>query len=101
MRVFVLLQPTNIRGTKTAYTKFRKYLMHEGFLMFQAEVYMKITATRKAADKVIAKLYAKAPSTGTIIAYKITETQYANFQYIVGEKTLQERLIGANKVIQI
>ena len=35
MRVFVLLQPTNIRGTKTAYTKFRKYLMHEGFLMFR------------------------------------------------------------------
>ena len=101
MRVFVLLQPTNIRGTKTAYTKFRKYLMHEGFLMFQAEVYTKVTSTRKAADKVIAKLYAKAPSTGTIIAYKITETQYANFQYITGEKTLQERIVGANKVIQI
>ncbi len=53
MRTFVLLHSTNIRGTKTAYTKFRKYLIHEGFLMFQAKVYMKVTSTRKGVDKVI------------------------------------------------
>ena len=98
MKVIVLLNPTNVRGTKTAYTKFRKQLIKEGFLMAQAEVYLKTVSSRKAADRQIFKLAQIAPTTGTIIAYKLTETQYNNIAYLTGEKPLQERVIGPNKV---
>lgn len=100
MKVIVLLNPTNVRGTKTAYTKFRKQLIKEGFLMAQAEVYLKTVSSRKAADRQIFKLAQIAPTTGTIIAYKLTETQY-NIAYLTGEKPLQKRVIGPNKVIQL
>ena len=48
MKVIVLLNPTNVRGVKTAYTKFRKQLIKEGFLMAQAEVYLKTVSSRKS-----------------------------------------------------
>ncbi len=101
MKIVVLLQPTNIRGTKTAYTKFRKYLLREGFLMVQAEVYLKTVSSRKSAEKQISKMYAYAPTTGTIIAYKFTETQFNGIYYITGKKSVQETIVGANKVIQL
>ena len=101
MKVIVLLNPTNVRGAKTAYTKFRKQLIKEGFLMAQAEVYLKTVSSRKVADRQIFKLAQIAPTTGTIIAYKLTETQYNNIAYLTGEKPLQERVIGPNKVIQL
>ena len=101
MKIVVLLNPTNVRGTKTAYTKFRKLLLQEGFLMVQAEVYLKTTTSRKSADRQILKLSCNAPKTGTIIAYKLTETQYNNVLYITGEKSKQETIVGANRIIQI
>ena len=101
MKVFILLKPTNVRGTKTAYTKFRKLLIKEGFLMIQAEVYLKTTSTRKAAEREILKLSKNAPDTGTIVAYKLTETQYNNLVYITGEQSIQESIVGPNKVIQL
>ncbi len=88
MKVIVLLNPTNVRGTKTAYKKFKKYLTKEGFLMIQAEAYLKTVSSRKSADRQISKLSQNAPTTGTIIAYKLTETQYNNIVYLVGEKPL-------------
>lgn len=101
MKIVVLLNPTNVRGTKTAYTRFRKQLIKEGFLMIQAEVYLKTVSSRKAAERQIYKLSQNAPTTGTIIAYKLTETQYNNIVYLAGEKPIQERIIGPNKVIQL
>ncbi len=101
MKVVILLKPTNERGTKTAYTKFRKLLIKEGFLMIQAEVYLKTISTRKAAEREILKLSKNAPDTGTIVAYKLTETQYNNLVYITGKQSIQESIVGSNKVIQL
>lgn len=46
-------------------------------------------------------MYAYAPTTGTIIAYKFTETQFNGIYYITGQKSVQETIVGANKVIQL
>ena len=99
MRLFVFLNPTNKRGTKTAYTLFRKELIKMGFLLVQPEVYMRVVSSRKACNKYLTKMYEKAPSTGCITAYKMTEKQYSSLVYITGEKSDQERIIGANSVI--
>ncbi len=48
MRIIVMLKPTNKRGTKTAYTKFREYLRKDGYVLMQPEVYMRAVTSRRA-----------------------------------------------------
>ncbi|WP_413568372.1 CRISPR-associated endonuclease Cas2 [Absicoccus porci] len=56
MRVIVMLKPTNKYGTKMEYSKFRKYLSQEGFLLVQSEVYIKTVSSRKLANRQITKM---------------------------------------------
>lgn len=51
MRLLVILSPTNKRGTKTEYTKLRKFLQKDGYLRIAPEVYMRIVPNRKASEK--------------------------------------------------
>ena len=51
MRILVLLNPTNKRGTKAAYTDLRKFLVKDGYILLQSEVFMRITNSRKGAEK--------------------------------------------------
>lgn len=37
-----MLAPTNKYGTKTAYTELRKFLIKDGYLLLQPEVFMRI-----------------------------------------------------------
>ena len=101
MRLFVFLNPTNKRGTKTEYTLFRKELNKMGFILIQPEIYMRITSSRKSCDKYLSKMSEKAPKTGRITAYKITEKQFTNMIYITGEATNQEKTIGSNSTVII
>ena len=51
MRILVLLNPTNKKGTKAAYTELRKFLIKDGYVLLQSEVFMRITNNRKGAEK--------------------------------------------------
>ena len=43
MRLLVILSPTEKWGTKTEYTKLRKFLHKDGYLRIAPEVYMRIS----------------------------------------------------------
>ncbi len=95
MRVIVMLRPTNKRGTKSAYTKFRKLLVREGFTLVQSEVFMRALPRKRSAIKLLNNLEANAPSAGAIVAFMITERQFAERQYLCGEPSYQEQVVGA------
>ena len=57
MRILVLLDPTNKRGTKMAYTELRKFLYSDGYLRIGAELFMRITPSRKTHPDLIRRLY--------------------------------------------
>ena len=101
MRIFIFLDPTNKRGTKTEYTKFRQELLKNGFICVQPEIYMRITQNRKSCDKFFKKLSPFVPKTGRITAYKITEKQFSKLVYMTGKPSKQEEIIGSNSVIQL
>lgn len=46
MRLLVILSPTEKWGTKTEYTKLRKFLHKDGYLRIEPEVYMRIVQNR-------------------------------------------------------
>jgi CRISPR-associated protein Cas2 len=101
MRIFVMLAPTNVRGTKTAYTKFRKRLVASGFVMLQAEVYMKAVPNREVAATQMELLTRNAPPTGTVRAFTMTERQFAAMHYLTGGPDYQERMVGAKKQVEL
>ena len=73
MRILVFLHPTNKRGTKAAYTKLRKFLFADGYLMLQPEVFMRIGTNRKGIEKHLRRIQEYNPGTGVIRILKLTE----------------------------
>ena len=75
MRILVLLDPTNKRGTKMAYTELRKFLCSDGYLRIGTELFMRITPSRKTAEKHIRRLETHDPGSGVIRVIRMTEKQ--------------------------
>ena len=96
MRMLVLLQPTNARGTKMAYTKFRKALYDDGFIMVAPELYMRVISNRKAIDKHRRRMVEVLPKTGRVTMLVLTERQWDRIDYLVGEKSYQEAVVGSS-----
>ena len=101
MRILVFLNPTNKRGTKTAYTKLRKFLYSDGYLMLQPEVFMRIGTNRKGIEKHLRRIQEFNPGTGVIRIIKLTEKQYNNIIFLTGEQDYQEKVVGSNCCIML
>lgn len=66
------------------YSKFRKYLIKNGFLMLQESVYCRLIPNSTMADSVIENLRKNKPANGLVQALKVTEKQFGRMEYIVG-----------------
>ena len=99
MRTIVFFDLPNVYlKDKRNYLLFRKYLLSEGFIMLQESVYSKIILNSEQANLLIERLRKKSPKKGIIQVLTITEKQYANIEYIIGEENSkiinsEERLI--------
>lgn len=96
MRLLAILSPTGKWGTKTEYTKLRKFLSKDGYIRIAPEVYMRVVQNRKASEKHYRRIQEFAPKTGTVRLLRLTEKQYQNIYMVTGEMDYQEKTIGAN-----
>lgn len=101
MRLIVILSPTNKYGTKTEYTKLRKFLISDGYLRISEEVFMRVTNSRRACEKHIRRIDDFAPSTGIVRIIMMTEKSYKNIIMLTGEDDYQERTVGTNFLISL
>lgn len=86
MRTMVFFDLPNIYANdKRNYFKFRKYLLNEGFIMMQESVYSKIVMNSQQSELLIDRLRKKSPKKGLIQVLTITEKQYSQIEYIIGE----------------
>ena len=86
MRVIVMFDlPVLTLSERRDYTKFRKFLVKNGFLMMQESIYSKLAQNQTAADLIIENIKKNKPSKGIVQVMKITEKQYAKIECIVGE----------------
>lgn len=51
LKIIVMLNPSNKYGTKSAYTELRKFLIKDGYLLLQPEVFMRVENTKKNCIK--------------------------------------------------
>lgn len=96
MRLLVILSPTDKWGTKTEYTKLRKFLQRDGYIRIAPEVYMRIVQNRKASEKHYRRIDEVAPKTGVVRLLRLTEKQYNNIYMVTGETDYQEKTVGVN-----
>ena len=96
MRLIVILSPTDKWGTKTEYSKLRKFLHKDGYIRIAPEVYMRIVQNRKASEKHYRRVEEYAPKTGTVRLLRLTEKQYNNIYMVSGQIGYQEEIVGAN-----
>lgn len=90
--------PVETTAQRREYTKFRKYLIKNGFLMMQESIYCRLAQNSSAADFLVDNVRKNKPPEGLVQALTITEKQFGKIEYIVGEKKTEvldndERLV--------
>ncbi len=68
------------------YTRFRKFLINEGFIMMQKSVYCKLSLNQTAVNVMKKRIDKVKPEEGVIQLLVVTEKQYAKMEYIIGDR---------------
>ena len=92
MRAVVLFDlPTDTKENRRNATRFRNFLLDDGFDMLQYSVYTRICPDRDNAETHLNRVKNVAPEAGSIRMLMLTENQFTNMKVIAGEKTVQEK----------
>lgn len=88
MRVMIFFDlPTETAKDRKIYSKFRKFLINEGFIMMQESVYAKLALNNSIVNSIKDKINKNRPPKGIVQLLVITEKQFSSIEYIVGNKT--------------
>ena len=101
MRVLVLFDlPTGTKAERKAATKFRNFLVGNGFDMLQYSIYSRLCPNRDVAQKHLGRVVKNVPkdTDGSIRVLMITEHQFTNMLTVLGEKTEQEKQIKSKQL---
>lgn len=84
MRILVFFDlPTETATDRRVYSKFRKFLIKEGFIMMQESVYVKLVLNTSITNSVKEKVNKNKPPKGIIQMLVITEKQFNSMEYII------------------
>jgi CRISPR-associated protein Cas2 len=70
--------PVTIKAERVRATKFRHYLLDEGFSMMQFSVYLRFTAGKEQALALTNRIGRKVPKAGKVDVLFFTDKQYSN-----------------------
>lgn len=86
MRLMVFFDlPTITSENRRNYRRFRKDLIANGFFMIQESVYCRMVINEAMAKSVVAKIESFKPPQGMICVMIVTEKQFANISFIIGD----------------
>lgn len=85
MRTIIFFDlPSVYSKDKRNYLLFRKFLLNEGFIMLQESVYSKIVLNTNQANLLLERVKKNSPKKGIVQLMTVTEKQYADIKYIIG-----------------
>lgn len=88
MRILIFFDlPTETPKERRTYSKFRKLLISEGFIMMQESVYTKLALNNSIVNSVKEKIYKNKPPHGIVQLLVITEKQFSDIEYITGNSS--------------
>ena len=101
MRLIVFFDlPTVTKKDLAEYRKFRKFLISNGFIMMQESVYSRLVLNNNSSKLLRCQLLKNIPPAGLVELLEVTEKQFANIEYYVGNA--QTKVIDSTKrVVEI
>lgn len=89
MWVIVLFDlPTEDKIMRKDYTRFRKFLLEDGFVMMQYSVYMRHSSSEENAQVHARRVKLHLPPDGEVRIVKITDKQFGRIEVFYGKKRL-------------
>jgi CRISPR-associated protein Cas2 len=86
MRVMVFFDlPTTTAENRREYSRFRKYLVKNGFIMLQESVYCKLALNQTVSEAITQGVRKNKPSDGLVQVLTLTEKQFSKMEIITGE----------------
>lgn len=80
--VFVFFDlPTETKKHRREYTRFRKSLLKNGFIMMQYSIYMRHTSSSESADVHLKRIRSALPAYGEVILFTLTDKQFGMMEY--------------------
>lgn len=85
MRIIVFFDlPVITTENRKNYTRFRKFLIRNGFVMMQESVYFKMALNQTIVSSVISSLKSNKPPEGLVQVLVVTEKQFSKMEMITG-----------------
>jgi CRISPR-associated protein Cas2 len=85
MRLLVMFDlPVTTPKERRAASRFRQFLLKDGYYMMQFSVYIRICNGKENADAHLARLKCQLPEKGSVRSLFITEKQYESMQILCG-----------------
>lgn len=91
--------PMDTAVQRRNYSRFRKYLLKNGFLMMQKSVYSKLAINDRVYAGILAKLRENRPPDGMVQVLKVTEKQFANIISVVGDMAQTDALDDTESLV--
>lgn len=86
MRVLVFFDlPVSEAAERREYSRFRRTLIKQGFMMMQESVYCKLALNGGAAVSIMAEVRKIKPAKGLVQMLTITEKQFSKMEFVLGE----------------
>lgn len=98
MRMVVMFDlPVETREQRKIATKFRKYLLDEGYVMMQFSVYYRICNGKDMVNKYLLRLEDNVPEKGSVRLITLTEKQFSEMKVLVGGVSpIEEKMDSSN-----
>lgn len=85
MRVLVFFDlPVKTKKDRHEYSRFRKFLVKNGFMMVQESVYSKLALNQTVVNGISESVKKNKPSAGLVQMLTVTEKQYSKMEIVVG-----------------
>ena len=100
MRLMIMFYlPTETATERKEYRQFRKKLINEGYLMIQFSVYERVCVSRQTANFLEKRVKQFLPSGGVVQSLMVTEKQYNDMHFLVGDPVKDVRNTSDRTVI--
>lgn len=99
MWLFVFFDlPVKTKKERGTATRFRNFLLKDGYMMIQFSVYARICNGQERVDKHLQRVQSNIPNKGSVRVMQITDKQYERMKILVGtaknnEKSKSEQLV--------
>ncbi len=86
LRLFIMFDlPVETSKERREYRQFLKFLLNEGYVRSQYSIYCKLILNRGTLNHQIGKLKQHLPTNGIVQTLIVTEKQFSDMAYLIGE----------------